>query len=494
LTTLDRGRGVPAIVSRPLQHALFDSLSRNAPLTLIVAAIGVVFLLALSPSFFVADSWLTLVSGREISEHGLPSTDRLTVVAAGTEWVDQQWLAQVLFYWLEQLGSLSLVAVVDVALVLGAFAAGAAAARWRGASLRATALIAPLALFAAPWSWQVRAQTFALPLFVAVLWLLVDGVRGARRRTLAVFPLLAVWANLHGSVVLGAVLAMLFGALELLGRRDGSLWRGPVFLLVSPLCVLASPYATDLPHYYRLMLIDPPFADVIREWQPSRPGGFTIVFYATAILALALVARHPRRLTLFELGTLAITLVGAVTAIRGITWFALAGLVVLPHALDGVWQPRRARRAANRFDRGVVVVSAATLAVAAVVTLVRPGGWLDDEWPPGLRDAVARATADPGVRVYPSDRHADWLLWELPHLRGRVAYDVRFELYSEAQLDRIVDYDSEAGPDWKRAADGYQVVVVDERSKPSHTSDLASEPGSRIVFRGGGATVVRRAG
>ena len=466
----------------------------NALLILFAAFLGIMLLVLLAPSLLVADTWLTLVSGREIADHGLPQVDRLTVVANGAEWVDQQWLAQLVFYLLEQVGSIALVSVVSIALVLGAFAGAIAAARARGASERATLLVGALAVFAAPWSWQVRAQSIALPLFVAVVWLLVDGSRQPSRRTFLVLPLLVVWANVHGSVVLGALLAVAYGLLELILRRRIAAVRGLVFVVLAPLCVLASPYALDLPGYYHLMLVDAPFADVIREWQPSRPGSSTVLFYVIALIAIALIARHPRRLLPFELITLIVTFAGAVAAIRGIAWFALAALMIVPYALDGVVPLHRKRPLDARVNRFVVKLSVSALATAALLTLVRPTSWFESEWPAELRDAVAEATADEDVRVYPSDRHADWLLWTIPELRGRVAYDVRFELYTEPQLDRIVSYDCECGDDWKRAADGYGVIVVDERSEPSHTADFAMEPGSRVAYRDQLRTVVVRRG
>ena len=105
----------------------------------------------------------------------------------------------------------------------------------------------------------MRAQTAALPLFAGVLWLLVDASRrGARRRTLLVLPLLVIWANLHGSVVLGAGLAVLLGVVELV--RGGGRWIPLALVVLSPLCVLASPYGWKLVAYYDLMLVDAPFA------------------------------------------------------------------------------------------------------------------------------------------------------------------------------------------------------------------------------------------
>ena len=44
------------------------------------------------------------------------------------------------------------------------------------------------------------------------------------RRVWLAFPLLVVWANIHGSVALGALLVMLLGAYELV-RSRGATWR-----------------------------------------------------------------------------------------------------------------------------------------------------------------------------------------------------------------------------------------------------------------------------
>src|SRR5438445_13800262 len=44
------------------------------------------------------DSWMTIVWGREIAAHGIPYHYALTVMTHGKTWVDQQWLAQLMFW------------------------------------------------------------------------------------------------------------------------------------------------------------------------------------------------------------------------------------------------------------------------------------------------------------------------------------------------------------------------------------------------------------
>src|SRR5688572_15883875 len=234
----------------------------------LVSLVGVVLLTVFGPSLVVGDTWLTLMAGREIVEHGLPHTEEITILGQGATWTDQQWLAQLVFYGAHELAGMKAVVVLDVLLVLLALSLAAGAARSIGASSRSTFLIGLLAVLAGPWGWTIRAQSAALPLFAGGLWLLLDGYRnGIRRRTLLVLPLLVLWANLHGSVVLGAGLTALLAIAVLIRDRRARSVPGfsqvpvvrPVALLVlAPLCILATPYGFDIVAYYDLMLVDAP--------------------------------------------------------------------------------------------------------------------------------------------------------------------------------------------------------------------------------------------
>ena len=95
--------------------------------------------------------------------------------------------------------------------------------------------------------------------------------------------------------------------------------------------------------------------------------------------------------------------------------------------------------------------------------------------------------------MFAPDRFSDWMLFKIPELRGRVAYDVRFELYDDEFFDRLQDYGYETGPDWKSFADGYRIVIVDEQRR-SHTADFLAEPGARVIYRDDEITVIARPG
>jgi hypothetical protein len=461
---------------------LLDSVARNSLLIVALATLAAA-LLSLAPQLLVADSWMTLVAGREIVAHGLPSTESLTVMPAGRDWVDQQWLAQLVFYGTERLGGMRLALFLDVVLVVLAFGSATAASLARGASARSTLYCMAAAMIVAPWAWQLRAQSFALPLFTSVLGLLATDPRFERRRTWLVFPLLVVWANLHGSVILGAAIACLAGLIGVLNAATGRpapSWTRSAALVVLPwLCLVTSPYALELPGYYRLLLVDSPVSKVISEWQAPEPSGWRIAFFVLAGATVIGAVWKWRALRLFDLGVLGVTLAGSLRSTRGIVWFVLAVAILLPVALDALLGPDRSL-VRRRLGVGLAACFAG-LAVVAVVgtTATRPASWFVQEWPGDRATSViAAGTRDAGrMAVWPSDKHADWLLWRLPQLRGRVAYDVRFELPSSRDIESIVRYKG-LRPGWERPLDGYRLVVVDPEDTPEHRR--------RLVRRGAG--------
>ena len=262
-------------------------------------------------------------------------------------------------------------------MIAGTYASSMAAARLLGASARSTFLVTAACLFIAPWSWQIRAQMLALPLFVWTLWLAADHVRRPSRRIALALPLILLWGNIHGSVVLGAgivSLAILWVAVPR-ARTLQAIATAAGLVVAVWLCALATPYGLAILDYYHVLLFDPPFGSAIVEWERTSLRGLTVVFAAVSVLTAGLLVWKRRRLTWFELVVLVIVFAGALEAIRGITWFGLAVAVLIPNALDGIVRPD-----VVKYPRVNVAVAAAA-AVAAATTLVvvamKPDSWFE---------------------------------------------------------------------------------------------------------------------
>ena len=127
--------------------------------------------------------------------------------------------------------------------------------------------------------------------------------------------------------------------------------------------------------------------------------------------------------------------------------------------------------------------------LAAGSLFLRSDAWFEDYWRTGSVVAVQEALR-PGDRVFIPDRFSDWMLFKIPELRGRIAYDVRFEIYDKTFFARLGEYNWERG-DWKSFANGYRIVVVDETNR-SHTADFLKEPGAHVIFRSDEITVIER--
>ena len=458
----------------------------NALLIMLISSF-IAVLLVLTPSLLIADSWLTLIAGREIVEFGLPHSNSITVLGQGREWVDQQWLAHLGYYGVETLGGLRLVTLVNIVLIAAGYALAVAAARHRGASQRSTLIFALLVILASPWAWQVRAQTLALPLFAGLLWLLIDHQQRRSPRALFALPILIVWGNVHGTAVMAAILVAGAGALDLIQRRG--IARVAIALLIgAPLCLLVSPYALELPGYYHLMLVNPPFKGLIVEWRPTRPEPKTVLFFVLAAATAVLGVWQRRRLTLFEGFALVLTFWVGLDAIRGVTWFALTVLIIVPYLLDGALRVPdvKVHRGANLVISGICLGG---LAVGFALTAAQPTRWFESTWPTEALPAIARATQRPASTVYAISSYSDWLYWHERSLRGRLAYDIRFEIYRRPTIQATADFVSMRGPGWAKQADGYDVVVVNKPGGAAMTRELVRQ-GRVVVFSGQDITVL----
>ncbi|MGO9750140.1 MAG: hypothetical protein ACLP8S_25475 [Solirubrobacteraceae bacterium] len=452
---------------------------------LFIAGVAAVVVLSLAgvPAHLSQDGWLALVAGRVIAQHGIPQHDYLTVMAHGVRWIDQQWLAQLTIYELYRLGGLALFAVGYVALTGVSFAFALAAARALGGLDRHVLAVLPIAgFFYLATAVSIRTQGFAYPLFVATLWLLAAEVRKpTRRRVYLVFPLLVLWANLHGSVTLGVALAMIFGATRLVAGFRVLRWRGLsdarglAFVILSPLCLFATPYGLTIIHYYRSTLLNPEFSKLVTEWQPVT--AYTIIavpFLALVVATIWMVGRSGSRTPAFDHLALVLLGLAGVFAVRNITWFGLATMMLLPSTISAITRPKPAAARRVKLNLAIALCSVALVLVAAISTFARPASWFESTYPKRAVGIVAGILArDPSAKIFADVHYADWLVWHDPKLAGHIAYDTSFELLTQKQLERIAALGSALAPGDKDPVGPYSVLVLNPSSKATDRLLLA---------------------
>ena len=388
-------------------------------------------------------------------------------------------------YGVYSLGGFALLSIAACVSVVGAFSIAAAAARSLGAGARAFWVMFLPVLVAAPWAWSIRAQMLALPLYTGLLWLLAAQARRPTRRVWLALPLLVVWANMHGSVALGALLVMLLGAYELV-RSRGRTWAAksrahrarPARRARDP--VRPGRDGPLLPPPARRSAVRRPRDRVAT----GRTGGHdAVLLRARGDRASPLVWLGRRRLTAFDMAVLALTFVGGVTAIRGIVWFALACMVFVPVAIGRRLEsksPGEPRRGLN-----IVVATGLTAALVVVARLALPPrrgvvrGLLAARsrrgracgTQPGRPRVRARSLLRLDALQDPGAPRPDRLRHPLRALR-------RGLLRPAAGL-QLRDRSRTGNP----FADGYRIVIVDEHRR-SHTDGLPRRARARASSTG----------
>ena len=464
-----------------------------------VVGLYLVLIFGALPQQLLSDSWYAVLGGHEIVHHGLPAGDTLAIWTHGQQWVDQQWLGQLFFYGLYAAGGIKLALFGHAAAASGAFALAIVFARRHGGSVRTICWLAVPTIFLIIWgSWNARAQSLAFVLFVGLVWLLVADARARSRRVFFVLPILVLWANVHGSAVTGGLLVVFAGLSYGFDRRKDP-WQSwlprAATLCVAPIaCLVASPYALKLPDYYQSVLVNPGFRDYIHEWQPTTPGFQTAPFYLLAFIAVWLVGRRGDRLSSFEKVLLVTTILIGLQSIRGVIWFAFAAFMLLPRLLGGELKPA-GPNARLRFASAALIALSVLVAAATVATVAaKPASWFEQRYPEGAVAAVQRAEAtQPHVQVFASTQYSDWLLLRAPELRGRIAYDARFELMPTYRLRQLVDIRRQV-EGWRNVIAPFGLFVLKDGAddEGSLIKGLLGQEHARVLYRGNGVVVLSR--
>jgi hypothetical protein len=230
------------------------------------------------------------------------------------------------------------------------------------------ALVLMLTAFAAaPALLVVRSQLFSLALFPLLVLLLREEARRPSRRIWLLVPLVALWSNLHGGVLLGVAVACAY-LLFSRARQDVPTALGVMGGMA--LALFATPALTKTADYYSGVIGSQAAAHGEGLWQPlSLKAPFDLIFLAVAVPLLVVAVRS--RPALWETIVLAGLAVAAVRASRNEVWLALFLALPAARALAGrrSWQFTVPRNAASAVTGLLVIV-----AVAGLVRTPTPAG------------------------------------------------------------------------------------------------------------------------
>jgi hypothetical protein len=421
-------------------------------------ALAVAFAVALTAALATigADArWLVELGGAIVREGDVPRGVPYAS-APSADWHNVPVLAELLFHaawWaLRERGLL----LLQLAAVAAAFWLLGADARRSGAGgTRIAAALAITAVGAVGTLAVVRVQLFSLALFPALLLLLrTESRRPSPKRIWLLVPLIALWSNLHGAVLLGLAVALAYLALERGRRRP---LESAFVALAAAVALAATPAGLDTFAYYRGVAGSEAARRKVGLWEPlSFRSPLDIVLVLAALTLVAVIVRSRRRPPAWELAAAAALAVA--TARTGRTGVFLLFFLAAPAAL-ALTRPRglAAGRSAAVAVALVVVTAAALvrgpILVAAHAATVRAAIARAEGSPILAEDALAEQVALAGGRIWvgnPLDAYAirdqrTYLDW----LEGRPAGDAALRhapravlVHADSRADRRLRHDT----------------------------------------------------
>ncbi len=429
-----------------------------------------------------------LRTGRWIIQNGLPRADMFSFTAAGRPWVPESWLADLIFGIVDRFfGMVGLTALI-------AATCATIAGLWYRLALRLcgdrrnAAIITALSLGTSWTVWAPRPLLAGLLCFLLLVWIVESEARGWGLFVVA--PLMWIWANLHGSFMLGFA----YLGLYLIGEwaEGHPPWAGRERALALSalagfaLCFL-NPYGAGLfTEPFHLLARRSVLAHVI-EWRPARLDSVQALMYLAWLTALAICFVIGSREHIVRDLTVSLPFVAlGLWAFRNIL---VAPVVTMPVAARLI-----ASRRGVRTDTSPLVSTslAALIAALAIFWTVKaiPGLDFSDFPVDAMRAVEARGLL--GKRLLSTDKWGDYILYRY-WPRQRVFVDDRYNLYPVQIVTDMITLLNGSG-DWHAVLERYRIdVVVWPLQRPA-VEALDREPGWSRVFRDGQAIVYVRSG
>ena len=371
------------------------------------------------------DLWWHLATGREVAAHGGPPlVDVFSFTAAGSPWLNPEWLWDAAAWQLYSRDP-EILAWGNLAALFLLFALVGETCRATSGSRLAASLAVVGAAASSHLFFDIRPHVATL-LLVAVLLLLRDAPAAPWLWP----PLVALWANVHGGFVfgigtIGLLVAMhtltssvAVGRLVIRRREWIALALCLVAWLLNPWGVALIRFPLDLLHAaspYRAM----------REWlppdlsaDPRLYGGRFLWLAAAAAAAAPLVVRRDPFLILLSLVTFSM----ALSARRFIPLFAITAAPLA--AVSVAWLQRRAERrwpllTAPAVAAGATILGALVAALLLAQLRLRPRlfeRWVGIDYFP--REAVRYLNAlGPPVRLLNTNTWGGFLMLHAPQSR-----------------------------------------------------------------------------
>lgn len=314
--------------------------------------------------------WLSAMGDRIRQAGSIPRG--LPFAAAGSEdWVNTTVLGQVLFSWVHQAGSIGIVLTDVLAVVIALAILGVGATR-RGAQPLTTSVVLAVAVMGGSTSFFIaRAQLLS---FVPFALLLVLIRRQQEKPSQAIWwstPLVALWSNLHGAVLVGVTV---LGSYLLLSRLRQTPLIAVAVGVSALLATCLNPGLSAAPRYYMSVLTGEATSNQGGMWGPLSVNNPFDVLLVLAALALSVPTLRRRRPVWEHVAGLGLCLATALAARNGV-WLLLFLIVPAAEELSVARQRASSPARGGHASRVAYVLAGVSLVCGAGVLALRDAGF-----------------------------------------------------------------------------------------------------------------------
>lgn len=398
--------------------------------------------------------------------------------APGAPWVPQEWALSLAIAltlgtpWFAALVAATTLAAAAVLLLT------ALSSQRLGASTTAVGLAVFCAGFSMLESFGIRAQVFGWMFLAAIMYLLrcVPG-----RGKWWIVPLVAVWANMHASAMLGPALLALWAAGTAVQERA---WNAKVreyvlLALASAGAVFLTPLGYRLP-LYALELLHSPIRGAISEWQPVSLSAFSFTFGALVLIAGVCILGVERSRRWPELFVIAAVTYLAITAARNVPVCAIVLAPVVAESLTKKYLPARLRANTIFAERPILAILYACSFAAALLSVVMLSASPEVARRTLPEGAIARLAAIPGThRLYCED--FAWCSLALSHRNLQEFIDGRCDPFPlPVWKDYVTVYRTKGN--WRAVLDRRGVDAIIVQKKHALARAMPSWRGWRLVY------------
>jgi hypothetical protein len=270
--------------------------------------------------------WLAALGSHIIDRRAIPTGLPYAAAASG-DWVNVPVLGELIFHALQTLGGEKGLLLLQLVATFAALTFLALDMRAARSPDGANGVVLVTAFFAAAPSFIIlRAQVFSLVLFCVVLLLLRSETRAPSRRIWLLVPLIVLWANLHGAVLVGLSVAAAYLVFERMRLQP---IVASAVLLASTAALFLTAALEDSGSYYLGVLRSEAASRGEGMWAPlSSHAPFDLLFVALAVPLVMFALRSGLRL--WELACVAAFATFTLHAGRNSVW--LICLIAAPAA------------------------------------------------------------------------------------------------------------------------------------------------------------------